>query len=60
MEGGLLITVASLVVETSAQSTASVVKVHVVKGSVALRYVGSSWTRDQSHVPCTGRWILHH
>ena len=21
---------------------------------------GSSWPRDQTHVSCTGRWILHH
>ena len=27
---------------------------------VALRHVGSSWTRDQTHVPCTGRQILIH
>ena len=29
-------------------------------GLVALWRVGSSWTRDWSHVPCTGRWILNH
>ena len=23
-------------------------------------HVGSSWTRDRTHVSCTGRWILHH
>ena len=22
--------------------------------------MGSSWTRDQTHVPCIGRWILNH
>ena len=27
---------------------------------VALRQTGSSWTRDQTHVPCTGRRILIH
>ena len=27
---------------------------------VALRYVGSSWTRDRTHVSCIGRWILYH
>ena len=27
---------------------------------VARRHVESSWTRDQTHVPCTGRWILRH
>ena len=29
-------------------------------GLVALRNMGSSWTRDQTHVPCIGRWILNH
>ena len=28
-------------------------------GLVALQYVESSWTRDQTHVPCVGRWILN-
>ena len=23
-------------------------------------HVGSSWTRDRTHVPCIGRWILNH
>ena len=27
---------------------------------VALRHVGSSWTRDRTHVPCIGRRILNH
>ena len=27
---------------------------------VARRHVESSWTRDQTHVPCTGRWTLRH
>ena len=27
-------------------------------GLVALRHVGSSRTRDRTHVPCIGRWIL--
>ena len=27
---------------------------------VALQHVESSWTRDQTHVPCTGRQILIH
>ena len=26
----------------------------------SLRYEGSSWIRDQPHVPCIGRWILYH
>ena len=29
-------------------------------GLVALRHVGSSQTRDQTRVPCIGRWILNH
>ena len=29
-------------------------------GFVAPRHVGSSQTRDQTHVPCTGRQILNH
>ena len=28
-------------------------------GSVALRHVGSSWTRVRTHVPCIGRQILN-
>ena len=28
-------------------------------GLVALCHVASSWTRDQTHVPCVGRWILN-
>ena len=23
-------------------------------------HVGSSWTRDRTHVPCIGRWIINH
>ena len=29
-------------------------------GLVAPRHVKSFWTRDQTHVPCTGRQILNH
>ena len=29
-------------------------------GLVAPRHVASSWTRDPTHVPCVGRWILNH
>ena len=55
---GLLIAVASLVVEHRLQ-------VHGLQqlwrtGLVALRHVGSSWTRAQNRVPCIGRWILNH
>ena len=29
-------------------------------GLVAPQHVGSSWTRDWTHVSCIGRWILYH
>ena len=29
-------------------------------GLVAPRHMGSSWTRDQTYVPCIGRQILNH
>ena len=29
-------------------------------GLVALRHVGSPQTRDRTHFPCVGRWILNH
>ena len=29
-------------------------------GSVAPWHVGSSWTREGTHVSCIGRWILNH
>ena len=29
-------------------------------GVFALQHEGSSWIRNQTHVPCTGRQILHH
>ena len=29
-------------------------------GLVAPRHVESSWSRDWTHVPCIGRWILNH
>ena len=29
-------------------------------GSVALRHVGSSLTRDQTHVSCSDRYMLYH
>ena len=29
-------------------------------GLVAVQQVGSAQIRDQTRVPCTGRWILHH
>ena len=32
----------------------------VVDGLVASWHVGSSWTRDHTYVPCTGRQIINH
>ena len=29
-------------------------------GLVVLQHVGSSWTKDQTGVPCIARWILNH
>ena len=29
-------------------------------GLAASWHVGSSWTSDQTHVPCIGSWILYH
>ena len=29
-------------------------------GLAAVQYVGSSQTRDQTHVFCIGRWVLYH
>ena len=29
-------------------------------GLVAPWHVESSWTRDRTHVPCIGRWLLNH
>ena len=31
----------------------------VPNGLVALQQVASSWTRDQTHIPCIGKWILY-
>ena len=31
-----------------------------LKGLVDPQHVESSWTRNGTHVPCTGRWILIH
>ena len=32
----------------------------VTTGVVAPQHVESSQTRDQTHIPCIGRWILNH
>jgi len=29
-------------------------------GLAAPEHVGSPWIRDQTHIRCTGRWILIH
>ena len=29
-------------------------------GLAAPQYVGSSWSRDRTRIPFTGRWILNH
>ena len=29
-------------------------------GLATLQHVGSSWTRDQTHVPCVDMWSLNH
>ena len=52
---GLLIVVASLVVEPGLQGVWAQYLWHA--GLVALHYVESSWTRDQTCVPCVGRQI---
>ena len=38
-------------------SAGSVVVTHRIIGS---RHVGSSQTRDGTHVPCIGRWVPNH
>ena len=54
----LLIVVPSLVVEHGLQAHGLQELWHT--GLAALRHVGSSWTRDRTHVPCIGRQILNH
>ena len=48
---GLLVAVASLLLQNTGSRRT---------GLVAPRHVESSWTRDQTPVPCIGRWILYH
>ena len=52
----LLLAVASVVVEHRLLSLGSGVAAH---GLVALRHVGSSWTRDQTSVSCIARRTLN-
>ena len=40
-------------------AVASLVSKHK-RGLVAPQHVETSQTRDQTHVPCIGRWILNH
>ena len=54
---GLLIAMASLVAEHGLWSVGSVVAAH---GLVAPWLVEPSRSRDQTDVPCIGRWILNH
>ena len=53
----LLIVVMTLAAEHGLQSTGSVV---VPPGLGRSWHVGSSQTRDQTHVSCVGVWILYH
>ena len=58
VELGLLILVVSLVAENwLSGAQASVIPVHEFS---CPWHVESSWTRDRTHVPCIGRWILNH
>ena len=54
----LLIAVASLVMEHGLQSVRA--QKMWCTDLAASRHVGSSWARDQTGVPCIGRWILYH
>ena len=54
----LLIAGASPVAAHGLWGTWASVVVHV--GFIAPWFVETSWTRDQTHVPCTGWWILNH
>ena len=55
---GLLTAAASLAAEHGLSGAqASVVAVHELS---CPWHVESSWTRDRTHVPCIGRWILNH
>ena len=54
---GLLTAVASLVAEHGLQGAGFR---SWCAGFVALRRVGSPWTRDRTRVPCIGRQILNH
>ena len=53
---GLLIVVPSVVIASGLTQ----VQYLWCTGLVAPQHVGSSWTRDRTHVSYVGRWILHH
>ena len=65
---GLLNAVASLVAEHTLQACGQLQPADSKAwaqqlrhaGLAALQLVRSSWTRDQTHVPCLGRWSLTH
>ena len=54
----LLIAIASLAAERGLWGAQLQWLQHM--GSVALWHVEASQTRDGTHIPCTGRWILNH
>ena len=49
----------SLIVAHVFQAMGSIVAVWRLSCPSACRNL-SSWTSDGAHVPCIGRWILHH
>lgn len=59
--GGLLVAAAPLVAERGSALAGSRVPAGYLRHTslVALRQVGSAWTRDQSRGPWLGRWILN-
>ena len=59
---GLLLVVASLVAQQRSRHAGSRSQSQQFwyMTLVALRHVESAQTKDQTHVPCTGRWILYH
>ena len=59
---GLLLVVASLVAQQRSRHAGSRSQAQQFwrTSLVAPRHVESAQTKDQTHVPCTGRWILYH
>ena len=54
----LLVVVASLGAEHELHGTR--VQELCCTGLAAPYHVESSWTREQTHIPCIGRWLLNH